>query len=123
MAFTGWRLSEAERTRLLALFPPRYPDVVAHHVTERFGVPETALPPAAASLLVTHVADDGKGVQALVVAVNGQSKRADGRTYHVTWSLDRSSGAKPMHSNRVIEAGQFEPVEPVLFRAEPAVMA
>ena len=39
------------------------------------------------------VADDGEGVQALVVEIGGGTWRPDGSTYHVTWSLADGRGA------------------------------
>lgn len=121
MAYRAWKLSDAERMRLLDLFPPAYPDEVAHHVTESFGVPADAAPPEPATFSVVGVADDGVKLQALVVSVNGSTERADGQTFHVTWSLDREQGAKPVDSNTVIRRKGFTPVDPVPFQAQPGV--
>lgn len=102
------------RARLLAEFPPRFPDVLAHHVTHRFGVSrEDGMPPEGAQLTVVGYATDveaheGEGsLECLVVAVNGNVLRPDGKVYHVTWSLDRSKGRKPVDSNRVIHQFGF----------------
>ena len=38
MRVAGWLLHLEDRDRLLALFPPAYPRVVAHHVTLKAGV-------------------------------------------------------------------------------------
>ena len=46
------------------------------------------------------VADDGAGVQALVVEIGGTTRRADGSTYHVAWSLAR--GRRPDECGGVI---------------------
>ncbi len=37
---------------------------------------------------VTGFASDNNGIEAFLVAVNGQETRADGDRYHLTWSLD-----------------------------------
>lgn len=95
---TGWRLDEDQRERLLALFPPRYPDTVADHVTLGRGQP---LPQAAKAQIIGR-ADDEAGVEALVVKVDGTEVRPDGKVFHITWSLDRSKGREARDSNDVI---------------------
>ena len=46
------------------------------------------------------VADDGAGVQALVVEIGGTTRRPDGATYHIAWSL--APGREAVESNDVI---------------------
>ncbi len=46
------------------------------------------------------VADDGAGVQALVVEIGATTRRPDGSTYRVTWSL--AAGSEAAESNDVI---------------------
>ncbi|RYD66863.1 MAG: hypothetical protein EOP83_04035 [Verrucomicrobiaceae bacterium] len=119
MAYLGWELSEAERARLLTLFPPAYPDVVAHHVTKQFGVSEDTPAPDQARFAVVGVTDDGEKLQTLVVSVDGQTQRPDGETYHVTWSLDREAGAKPKDSKMAIKRLGYTVTDRVEFQAEP----
>ena len=115
--YTGWALAEADRAALLARFPPAYGIVVAEHVTHTFGVgPDHPLPTATAGRVV-GVADDGRGVQALVVEIGGSTARPDGSTFHVTWSLGPGRAAR--ESNDVIAARGGAPVEPVSLRLEP----
>ena len=104
----GWKLDLAGRTELLARFPPVYAETVADHVT--FGRKSKA--PAmleADRATVVGRADDGRGVEALVVEVNGTTGRWDGGTYHVTWSL--GPGRKAKESNEVIVAQGWQPVD------------
>lgn len=107
--YTGWEFNEADRERLREQFPPRYPDFVGHHVTAEFGVGPRHFLPGGTLFVVGEVYDDARGVQALVVEVCGvdgpTTTRPDGKTYHVTWSLDRARGARPMHSNDVLANG------------------
>lgn len=122
MAYTGWELPSDERERLLALIPAVYPHVVAHHVTLAFGVPADEAAPAEAQAHVVGVADDGSQVQALVVAIDGRVNRPDGKVFHITWSLDRDKGVKPVHSNDVIEMHGFVALAtPLPVRVTPRV--
>ena len=100
--FTGWFLDEAERAELLRQFEPAYRDIVADHVTLRGPAEARGQAPAVAAAEIVGVADDGSGVQALVVKIDGTTRRPDGGTYHITWSLDRARGRKPVESNAVI---------------------
>lgn len=122
-AYIGWALPEAERERLLHLFPAAYPDVIAHHITLVHGVPLDAPIPTVTAGKIVGVADDGERVQALVVAIVGQTQRPDGKTYHITWSIDRAKGAKPVHSNAVISEHGFSPCPPIPIRLIPSRFA
>ncbi|MBK1842634.1 hypothetical protein JHL17_35095 [Azospirillum sp. YIM B02556] len=115
--YTGWELPADERGRLLALVPPRYERLVADHVTHIFGTGPQEPLPTAAEAEVIGCADDGEGVQALVVAIGGTSERPDGSTYHITWSLEPDR--RPMESNDVIHDYGWRPVEPVTVRLVP----
>lgn len=97
--FIGWKLDPGERDALLQRFPPRYAKAVADHVTLAFKPSDPALPTATAGEIVGE-ADDGRGVQALVVRIDGTTDRPDGSTYHVTWSLGPERRA--VESNDVI---------------------
>ena len=98
----GWRLAEPDRARLLERFNPRYARTVADHVTLVANVAlDTALPDALPAEVVGR-ADDGDGVETLVVAIDGFTGRPDGSTYHMTWSLE--PGRHPKESNDVLRA-------------------
>jgi hypothetical protein len=106
--YTGWLVDPAQREALLARFPPRYPRVVAHHVTLKFGDREAERPGEVGAEIVGE-ADDGAGVQALVVAIDGATGRPDGGTFHVTWSL--GDGREARESNEVIAARSWRPLD------------
>jgi len=115
--YTGWLLDEAEREALLTRFPPRYAVTVAHHVTLKFGE-EGAQPPGEVVAEILGEADDGLGVQALVVAIDGRPDRPDGGTFHITWSL--AEGREARESNDVIaERGWTAWPKPVPVRLHP----
>jgi hypothetical protein len=98
----GWKLDRDERRALLARFPPRYPQAVAGHVTFLSRVARDTLPPPETPAEIVGHADDGEGVEAMVVAIEGSTDRPDGSTWHVTWSLGPGREAK--ESNEVIAA-------------------
>lgn len=131
--YTAFILSAAERRRLLDLFPPRYPAVKADHVTHRYGVSGFSDLFVPVSVEITGVADDGNGLEALSVTVDGRAARPDGRFYHITWSLDpgkavpdsflsaeeREKGGtvyRPVHSNLLISGVMEKPQSPFFFR-------
>ncbi|HEV2816045.1 MAG TPA: hypothetical protein VGW40_02315 [Allosphingosinicella sp.] len=98
---TGWKLDPGQRAELIQQFPPRYQEVVADHVTLESGVPPGAPPPPApAEAAIVGRADDGAGVEALVVRLDGATGRPDGSTFHITWSL--GPGREARESNDVI---------------------
>jgi hypothetical protein len=100
--FTGWTLDPKQREKLLREIPPAYPDIVAHHVTlSAHATPVTPRPSPVHAEIVGAV-DDGNGVQALVVEINGTSRRPGGGTYHITWSLDKRRGRRAVESNDAI---------------------
>jgi hypothetical protein len=106
---TGWKLGRRERTELLQQFPPRYANVVADHVTLKFGAGRDAPVPEETVGEIVGRADDGKGVEAMVVRIGGTTDRPDGSTYHITWSL--ADGRKAKESNDVIRERGWEPLE------------
>ena len=116
----GWLLHPGDRDRLMAVLPPVYPEVVAHHVTLRSGVRQDFPLPAETEAFVVSTADDGAGVQALVVEIGGSTRRLDGSTYHITWSL--GPGRRAVESNDVIrERGWTAMGERRRVRLEPKV--
>ena len=115
--YTGWLLHAEDRAALLERFPPRYAEVVAHHVTQKFGGAE-ATPPSETEGEVVGVADDGRGVEALVVRIAGSTDRPDGSTYHITWSLEPGRDAR--ESNHLIaRRGWTWLPAPIRVRLEP----
>ena len=114
----GWQLDPEGRERLLARFPPAYPETVADHVTWGRKSKAPPMPPAGKAVVIGR-ADDGLGVEALVVEVGGTSGRWDGGTFHITWSLGPAREAK--ESNDVIAAQGWEPAERGLAAALIAV--
>jgi hypothetical protein len=120
--YTALILDSKSRRELQKKFPPKYPDFIGHHITLKFGLPkDTPKPKQPTMIEVVGYKDDGKGVEALVVAVNGKTNRPNGSTYHITWSIDRSAGRKPVDSNKILKDG-FDKVEAIPIKITPEVL-
>jgi hypothetical protein len=115
----GWRLDRDQRRELLQQFPPKFPNVVADHVTLKGKAAAEAPLPQESEAEIVGRADDGKGVEAMVVAIGGTTDRPDGSTYHITWSL--ADGRRAQESNDVIASHGWERFDlPMPIRLEPA---
>lgn len=116
--YTAFEVPKKARQALATMFPPKYPEFIGHHITNVFGVRNDGTVPVGkqANVVVVGYADE-PGLEALVVTVNGKQMRPDGRPYHITWSLDRTAGKKPVHSNNLIAKGSVRSVEPFSFEA------
>ena len=115
----GWKLDREQRKELLLQFPPRYSEVVADHVTLTARVARNSELPSETLGEIVGRADDGKGVEAMVVSIAGTTDRPDGSTYHITWSLEKGRRAK--ESNDVIRQYGWQPIElPVPVMLQPA---
>jgi hypothetical protein len=105
----GWALDESQRGELLLQFPPRFANVVADHVTLAVGAgPNAPLPDETLADIVGRV-DDGSGVEALIVSLDGTTDRPDGSVYHITWSL--GEGRRARESNDVIARLGWTPID------------
>lgn len=121
MSVTGWMLDKADRTRLLERFPPDWPDVIADHITLNIQAAQCDPLPGAVRAEIVGGVSDGEGLQAMVVAIEGSTARPDGSVYHITWSLDRQRGRKPVESNKVVAERGWRPLEePIPIRILPA---
>jgi hypothetical protein len=115
----GWKLDRNQRKELLQQFPPRYGNVVADHVTLQGKASAHAPLPAEKMGEIVGRADDGEGVEAMVVRIGGTTDRADGSTYHITWSLAEGRHAK--ESNDVIAARGWQALDlPMPVKLVPA---
>lgn len=113
----GWLLADEDREKLLERIPPRYEKTVAHHVTLKTEAEQEPIPPEVKAQIVGQT-DDGKGVQAMVVAIDGTIDRADGSTYHITWSL--GDGRRARESNDVLKERGWEELDhPIPISLEP----
>lgn len=100
----GWKLPADVRALLLEEIPPRYTNPLADHVTFK---PDNGDMPEVDHCHLVGMADDQKGVQALVVSLAGTTERPNGSTYHITWSLAHRRKAK--ESNDAIRQHGWSP--------------
>lgn len=117
---TGWKLAKDRRAELLERFTPSYPRVVADHVTFKSGddARDAEIPSPVMRAAIVGRADDGEGVEALVVAIDGDTGRPDGGAWHVTWSLGQ--GREARESNDVIARHGWKACDPAPLELEPA---
>jgi hypothetical protein len=115
---TGWKLDESSRTELLKRFQPHYPRIIADHVTLRFGTDRNTPAPTQRTARVIGLADDGAGLEALVLEIGGATERGDGSHYHITWSL--AGGRTAKESNDVIRKLGWVSVDPIAIKLNPA---
>jgi hypothetical protein len=114
----GWKLDRDERDKLLERFPPRYANPAADHVTLETKAEKKPLPMQVEARIVGRT-DDGEGVEAMVVTIDGTTDRPDGSTYHITWSL--ADGRRARESNDVLkERGWQELDHPLPVAVKPA---
>lgn len=111
MAYSAYVLVGASRSALSKTFQPKFNDFIGHHVTIEFGIDADAPVPEVPDTIrvVGYTCDDS--LEALIVEVNGSIRRPDGKVYHITWSLDREAGRKPVHSNQVIDDQWFTRID------------
>lgn len=120
MSTICYELEPKTRNMLMAMFPPQYPKIYADHITLKMGGINSTTPARPEKVEVIGRADDGNGLEALIVKVNDELKRPDGKIFHITWSLrpDKMASAdldimakpgkakekpyKPMHSNGLV---------------------
>jgi hypothetical protein len=115
----GWKLDREQRRELLQQFPPTYRCVDADHVTLRTRAAAAAPLPDETSGEIVGRADDGLGVEAMVVAIAGATGRPDGSTYHITWSLE--PGRQAQESNDVLAAHPWTMLDlPMPLKLDPA---
>jgi hypothetical protein len=104
-----WELDKSERSALLERFPPKWPDVYADHVTS--GRLDLGSQLNEGTGLIVGVTDDD-GLQALVIEIGSTIYRPDGSIFHITWSLDRARGRRPVDSNALLQKLVWERIEP-----------
>jgi len=103
MGYAALVLNQESRDRLLALYLPFHPNVVAHHVTLQFGITEAefnkAYESGSQACTVRGYARDSKADCVGVVLESGQEQQNNGTPLHVTISL--ADGTKPVYAGEL----------------------
>ena len=115
--YIAFVLTDRSRTELIKQINPGFPDVIAHHVTIHFGVEKPSIEQLGwleKTIQTVQVIGYAKGqnIDTVIVAINGKTVRNDGKVFHITLSLDRSTGAKPSHSNSLLKNQAWTNVTP-----------
>ena len=113
MSLDAFVVAPVDRDKLAERFPPKFPELIGHHVTFRFGVrpdPDISYGAHVPVMLIGYSCNDD-GLEAFTVSVNGSTHRPDGKIFHLTWSLDRSKGFKPVDSGALVQ-GKSHPIDP-----------
>jgi hypothetical protein len=119
--YSAYVLDDASRDQLLAKFPPKYPKVIAHHITVQSpGTPDLEIPQPA-KVKVIGYADSGDGLETLVASVDGKADRPDGKRYHITWSLDPEKYS-PVDSNKLLATNKFTLTMGIPVSTTPAIL-
>jgi hypothetical protein len=91
--YAAFKLSEESRSSLLQAFPPQYPDVKLDHITIQYPCDDEGALFEPQNIEVIGHANDGQGLEALLVLIDGQTFRDDGNPWHITLSLDTGKSA------------------------------
>lgn len=119
--YTAYQLTERSRKKLFLLFPPKYPEFIGHHITVNFGVSADAELPKQTTLVeIVGYIDNGDGVEGFLVEIDGTSDRPSGGKFHITWSIDRSKGYKPVNTNDYISSATT--IHPIRIDVVPAIL-
>ncbi len=90
MSTICYEIDKSSKAMLMEKFPPKYPEVKYDHITICMGGLEAQTPEPAEMVEVVGIADDGNGIEALIVKVNDCAVRKDGKVWHITASYDPS---------------------------------
>lgn len=102
--YTGYELEQESRNLLLSRFPPKNPTVLGHHITEKFGVPSDHPPPEEPLEVLVVGYIEVEGLEGLLVSIDGNVERPAGGKYHITWSIDKGMGRKPVDTNKFVDS-------------------
>jgi len=100
--YSAFNLTKDSKAFLLEKFCPSFSKVIAHHVTYKFNVSDNDPLPKETVVKVVGYAKNSF-IECVVVEVNGDSERPDGKIYHIT--ISHKEGHKPVESNDLLTKG------------------
>ena len=104
--YTAFMINDQTKEAILKRFPPQYPRISADHITYEYDVSDFGTLHHPHSVEITAIADDGNGIQALIVSVDGKQYKPDGNPYHITISYDPSKSI----SKEISKEGLYRPI-------------
>ncbi len=116
--YTAYILSNNSRNKLLKTFPGSFSRLIAHHVTYEYNVDNNRTIPEVKTARVVGYAINSKGLEALVVEINGSTVRPDSGAFHITWSLTPGT-FKPADSNALLKESKWNTIQPVSIELTP----
>lgn len=120
MSTIEYKISSEQKAELIKKFPPKYSKAFGDHITLKMGGIDAETPEAPDKIQIVGIVDDGNGLEAMIIKVNGELKRPDGKIFHMTWSLnpegiasekldimakpgkEKQKPYKPIHSNGLV---------------------
>lgn len=90
MSTVCYEIDKESKAMLMKMFPPKYPEEKYDHITVCMGGLYAIPPKPAKKVEVVGIADDGNGIEVLIVKINGSPTRNDGKSWHITASYDSS---------------------------------
>ena len=124
MTYSAYVLTEKSRDFLLSQITPAHSDVIAHHVTYQF--PDTNPLPELKEMPYAFAYAKNDLVDCVAVSINSKTERPDGKFFHITLSVNRKNGGKPVHSNDLLinafEDGNFKYFEPITLELVPMLL-
>lgn len=101
--YTGYQLTNKSRNDLLNKYPPKNPTFLGHHITVQFGVKGDHPPPEMPDEVKVIGYLEADGIEGFLVSVDGNIHRPTGGKFHITWSLDKDKGRKPVDTNKIVD--------------------
>lgn len=92
-SYAAFKLLDSCRERLLETFPPQYPNVKMDHITIQFPCNDKEVLFDPDSIQVIGYCNDEKGIETLLVQIDGEMFRNDGIPWHITISVDKNRKA------------------------------
>lgn len=144
--YAAFILDQESQQQLTRAFAPKFPCVRANHITIAHDTVDPAVLFKPKSIRVVGYACDNQGIEAVLVEIDGQQFKADGKPWHATISfdegrevpdylLDGNSSApqtyKGYHSNQLLRMAlnperpevEFKPIEDGFYiTADPKII-
>ena len=121
--YRAYPLTAADREKLLRMFPPTHPRVIADHISAQALDRMDMVKEGPAEGEVVGIVDKD-GVQSLVVSINGTVETASGTPFHISWSSD--PGVKTGGTGQVVRKHGYVKLDkpiPIDLSAGPSISA